>query len=114
MFFGSVRLLIERLLYNLSLIIFVNRMTLCKHCGVKMPILPRIFLTSNDARMTGSYCSRKCISDRRASIPPFNDLRYLEKKTEKTVEEKIEAKIEKTEAIDESLKEQGLTLLFGV
>ena len=53
----------------------------CKNCGYEM-IIPIFRLDSNDSRMTGDYCSKKCIDKRRESIPPFRDLGYLRKKEE--------------------------------
>jgi len=67
-------------------------MTTCRNCGLGMRILPTITLQSNDGRMTGDYCSRNCIKERRGGIPPFNDLSYLDKKKTEESEEKTEEK----------------------
>lgn len=64
-------------------------MTSCKNCGYKM-IIPKFNLESNDGRMSGDYCSKKCIDERRESLPLFHDLSYLKKKVE---EESIETPV---------------------
>ncbi len=54
----------------------------CKHCDE--PTIT-FHLTSNDSRMTGYYCRRSHIDDRRASLPRLEDPRY-----KVTVDEELE------------------------
>lgn len=85
-------------------------MTTCRNCGLGMGILPIITLQSNDNRMDGNYCSRKCIKERRDSIPPFNDLSYLNKKNVEKPEKEKEIPAPEPET---TIDDQGLNILFG-
>jgi hypothetical protein len=67
-------------------------MSVCRNCKEKM-IWAKFSLESNDNRMTGDYCSRKCITERRASMSPYHDLSYLRRNKKEEVKE--ESVIEK-------------------
>jgi hypothetical protein len=82
----------------------------CKHCGFKS-VVPRFHIESNDNRMTGDYCSYKCMDTRRAELPPFiayvSTPKIENSKFEKVFKEATEKKLEK------EMDLSGLNKLFG-
>jgi hypothetical protein len=82
-----------------------------------MGLLSIIDLKSNDNRMNGQYCSRNCIDERRASLPPFKDPKAFWRKDievapklevpDTTTEPEVVA-IQTQDGID-----QGFNILFG-
>jgi len=82
-----------------------------------MGIVPRVRLTSNDPRMAGVYCQKKCIDERRAGLPPFIDPNARWNRVEE-VENVPENVPERPEFVPEPTviddgKSQGFDLLFG-